>query len=251
MTLPNVFQDARFRPISRYLSDTNIPSDASNLISSWKFNESGTDLVGSCDLTASSTQNWNWTEECGLIGYKTCNLVPLRNTNPTDHKGHHGALTVELQMVPGTLAWKGFSLFLLGDPTQTGAEAENYLCQLYIINTGFLRYRHQHGANVVDSANFYHGELYPAGELKYLAFTRDSAGTGLKLYLNGKLVDSASVSSAPSGGDGAGVMLQFLCTTGGGAGGAVSMFISSARIWQSELTSEQIYYSWQQMRDLK
>ena len=64
---------------------------------------------------------------------------------------------------------------------------------------GQIRYLHEHGSGVNDSY-ISTGLYFPVGEWFWVGFTRDAAATGIKFFINGQLIDSTTLSNAPTGG---------------------------------------------------
>jgi hypothetical protein len=77
-------------------------------------------------------------------------------------------------------------------------EANNYTWRMAFVSNS-LQYFHEQGAGgdvVFGGTN----SGIVVGQPQHVAFTRDSAGTGLKMFINGTLVESTTLANAPTGG---------------------------------------------------
>ena len=119
-------------------------------------------------------------------------------------------------------------------------QAENKLWALQLEADGtylFPRYQHQHGVgtpDVVTSSS--EGKHVTPGEWVWVGFTRDSAGTGIKLFINGELATSETLADPPDGGGS-----SFLNVGSDGAGdGDFLGVVQSLKIVGAELTEAEM-----------
>jgi len=109
---------------------------------------------------------------------------------------------------------------------------------LQINNTGYLRYAHQNNGNLTTAV--VDRKVREHYKWNHVAFTRDSNGTGIKIYFNGQQVHSETVGEAP-GTQGtayycAGDIENFGNTR------TNTVVVTSCAIYDQELTANQIKY---------
>jgi Concanavalin A-like lectin/glucanases superfamily len=110
----------------------------------------------------------------------------------------------------------------------------NFAWYLSISSTGLLEYLHETGAG---TNHFVGGGKVLVGQWLHLAFTRDAAGTGVKLYTNGLQCGAGTTALAPAGATSAqlGVMRSPEAAAGAFTGAAAMV-----AIYNSELSAAQI-----------
>ena len=124
---------------------------------------------------------------------------------------------------------------IAGYSTNGGTSADNTLWQMYLdTSSTSLVYFHQNGTvnnNIFDSS-----VPIPLHEWVWIGFTRDSAGTGIKLFVNGELIGSSTLGNAPDGGGNSNLEI-------GRQDASDNMFdglIQSVKIVSSELTEAEM-----------
>lgn len=166
----------------------------------WNFNNSLADLSGNgntfSEITAGTTRYADIYP--GMKALSVTNAVGANvrwetTVNPTPLR-ILGALTIEVlcNLIP-TAA--DDILMFAGSGT---GQANNVLYWAYK-NTGDAKpgYAHAHGANVSD---FFNADTEVPFNLCYMAWTRNSAGTVINHYQNGRLIGTSSALTPPDGG---------------------------------------------------
>ena len=141
-----------------------------------------------------------------------------------------GALTVHTWVRFVTMANAVFLTFGNG---ASAAAADNHLFTIAATTAGALTWSQENGSgtNSADTAL----PLLTAGEWVQITYTRPTAATSVKLYLNGYLVDTSGALTAPTGGT-AGVL--FLGATEASVDTPVD--VASLAIFGEELTADQV-----------
>jgi hypothetical protein len=126
------------------------------------------------------------------------------------------------------------SVFLTFGNGASSAAADNHLYTVALVEaTGLLVFSQENadGTNTNDTA----APMIDSREWVQITYTRATAGTSVKLYLNGILVDTSGALTKPTGGT-AGVL------TVGGTEGSVDapMDFASLTIFNAELTADQV-----------
>ena len=144
----------------------------------------------------------------------------------------HGALTIEAVVFPSIVHTTTGILAAYAGGGET--EAENIAYELALLSGNRIRFAQENGAGV---DNLWDVSLHvPVGQWTHLAVTRDVAGTGANLYINGILRASTTLASAPTGGTSsvlhAGEFINGLAPYTG--------FMSSLKIIAAELNASQV-----------
>ena len=177
----------------------------------------------------------------GFVGlsFEQNNNVGLTRTDSTFET--LGAISVYavVKLVSTTNANFTVACYDGGDET----EANNNLWSLDLVSTGgdlSVRYFHEYGAGSNEL-------LLPTGigasrdEWIMVGWTRDSAGTGVKIFLNGEVIGSTTLTNAPTGGTTSDLVI-------GRVGNVANLFtgkISAVKIVGSELTEAEMKKEYQ------
>lgn len=226
--------DTTFSPAGLYnFVDGSITTDSSGNNKTLTESETATNdsdfLAGSADglshftLYRNDTNDFNYT---GAMSY--CCLINTSQFIP-DSSNSHALLG----------GWEGGAS---GSSLNTNVDAR-YMFQ--INNSGHLRYNHQTNSasgtatnNLVTTDD----KVRSLHEWQHVAFTRDSNGTAIKIYLDGIEIKSATVANAPgthtasSGYFSIGDIYNYNRTL------TNSVIISSCAIYSQELSANQIKY---------
>ena len=109
---------------------------------------------------------------------------------------------------------------------------------LQINNTGYLRYAHQNNGNLTTAV--VDRKVREHYKWNHVAFTRDSNGTGIKIYFNGQQVHSETVGEAPGTQGTAYYCVGDIENFGNTRTNTV--VVTSCAIYDQELTANQIKY---------
>lgn len=121
--------------------------------------------------------------------------------------------------------------------------AQNTLYRLFHTG-GTISYCHDDATQTTITKNF--NTILPVGQWTHVAITRDSIGTGVKLYVNGLLADSTTLSAAPSDGsqaylgvgDIAGTAIVTEASVFGFAGGLCDFQVIGAELTLAEIRAQ-------------
>lgn len=126
--------------------------------------------------------------------------------------GNSPLLQITGELTVHCLAWLNASeagaesyLFAFGGSGES--LATNHLYAIKVLTTGVLQFFGEYGAGGTDTTGAFEASI-PVGKWTLVTLTRDAAGTGIKLYLDGTLVASLTLANAAAGGTTAEIYLQ-------------------------------------------
>jgi hypothetical protein len=144
-----------------------------------------------------------------------------------------GELTVAFLIQMGRIETALRTIVQFGTAGET--EATNVQYRVHVEAGNELAFYQENGAGVDDTAIF--DRALKVGEIAHVCVTRDSAGTGVSLYVNGIARDTATMSNAPTGGGSGVLSIGGFPTVSNQYIGAM---VSTPAIWDSELTAAQV-----------
>lgn len=204
----------------------------------WQLQGNYSDISGNnLTLTPDPTQGGLWTTLApgiqaaamvgtGLMAYRESNDAVLEIT---------GAVTVEfLAHIPGKQTYLIIPVYFSG-PTDSEEDNDLYAFRWEPGFSGHLGYFCEHGSGINYSFSDATYKI-PIGRVFHCAMTRDSAGTTVKMYIDGNLVaNSDGASTKPTGGTAGFLKLMYSANVSTG-----NPAIASVKIIASELSGSQI-----------
>jgi hypothetical protein len=193
----------------------------------YQFQGDGTDSSGNGkDLTPTGTPVF----EPGWVGLGLQGSASNRYTRADTDFEITGALSITALVRPDGL---GSNDTIVSYSASGETEAANALFWFYFIGDK-LSFSHEYGAG--NNENFSTAVAVNTNEFIWVGVTRDSAGTGVNLYINGENVGSVTFANAPSGGTSGNLTI---CSLQGGTD-PYEGTLQSLKIVDSELSPAQM-----------
>jgi hypothetical protein len=166
----------------------------------WLFDGDLTDETpNAINLSATGTERYSPSPAQGkLAHFFTGDRVVSPASSTSDPIRLTGAMTLECVLNPSIIATDPNMLFA-NFQAPGGGTANNTLYGFRILQTtNELEYIHEDAGEVIRSAMS--GVSVPPGRWSHCAFTRDAAGTLIRIYINGVQVHRETLANPPSGG---------------------------------------------------
>lgn len=209
---------------------------ATNLVGHWKFNETAFNGFGSADYRDSSPTgnhltdvNTSYLAQPGELGYS----VRFTGTNASDNK-HATGTGYNLTAAASGFAWvKGETLSSTMNIMRSGFGSEEKFGLFMNTTSGVLSYEHHDGTAYRSITSS--GSTVARGRWYHVGFVRAANGTGVKLYVDGKVVANNATAGAPAV---ATPTTFYIGATGNSQ--AFSGNIDEAALWSRELDDAEV-----------
>jgi Concanavalin A-like lectin/glucanases superfamily len=210
-----------------------------NLVCDYKFDGALTDELGGRALASSGGTLVYSVSPNGGRCYQT-------NTNYLAHAEHEVALKITTALTVSALV--RFSAIpnkvFLSFSNTGGIEADNSLFSIAYDTAGTLTWTQMNGAATASSDTA--APIIGINEWVHITYTRPTAGTSVKLYLNGYLADTSGALTLPTGG----TVSELVVGADVARTGVSAVKVARLQIWNTELTAAQVLASVEEERTL-